>query len=105
MPHAQRGASSVRPDGPAASAVELMSALESQRPQLLKAFAALSLASYAMAYETLPTADLAQYVAFLRSEAGQHLTDVGLKAMGASFVEASTEFGRRLPGTADKANA
>lgn len=101
---AQRGAISMSPATPGPSAFELKTALEAQRPQMLKTFTALTLASFAKAYETLSTFQLRQYVEFLSSEAGRHFTGVGLRAFSESLVEASVEFGRRLPGTSDKSN-
>ena len=102
---AQRGVLSMTPNSPHDSMDDLRSALEAQRPQLLKAFTGLSLASYATAYAELPTSELAQYTEFLKSEPGKHFTDVGLKAFSAALVEAAAELGRRLPGTKDGANS
>ena len=102
---AQRGLLSVTPNSGENSAAEFKAALEGQRPQLLQAFAGLSLASYAIAYSELPTSELAQYTQFLKSEPGRHFTDVGLKAFSEALIEASEELGRRLPGTKDNANS
>jgi len=99
-----RGERSMTPDAPGISEQELRTDLESQRPQMLKAYTAFALASYAKSYATLPSMELAQYVAFLKSEPGRHFVDVGLKALNAALVVGSTEFGRRLPGTRDQAN-
>jgi hypothetical protein len=102
---AQRGASSITPDAPGPSANELRLGLEAQRPQLLQAFTGLSLASCAAAYAALPSSELARYTEFLKSDAGRHFTDVGVKAFSAALVAASIDFGRGLPGTKEKANA
>lgn len=102
---AQRGAASVIPSGPAASPMELKAALDAQRPQLEAAFTQLMRASSALAYAALPDSELAQYLEFLSSKAGRHFNEVGTRAFGAALVEASTEFGRGLPGTKDSSNA
>lgn len=101
---AQQGLRSVTPDAPGTSAGELRAALEAQRPQLLQAFSGLSLASYAKAYTRLPTSELQQYLAFLKSAAGQHFTDTSLQAFTSALVEASAEMGRGLPGAKDRSN-
>jgi hypothetical protein len=102
---AQRGVLSVTPNAPRGSAQELKAALEAQRPQLLQLFSGFALASFAMAYETLSTAELAQYAEFLKSDPGRHFAEVGVKALSAALVEAAAELGRKLPGTSDKANS
>lgn len=102
---AQRGVLSVSPNAPSNAADELRTALEAQRPQLLQAFAGLSLASYAIAYQKLPSAELAQYIKFLKSEPGRHFADVGVKALSAALSEAAAELGRRLPGTKNRADS
>lgn len=91
-----RGASSLASTAPGASEDDLRSTLELQRPQMLQSFTEFSLASYALAYESLSTSDLAQYVEFLKSPAGRHFTDIGMRALTNGFVEGSTELGRGL---------
>ena len=100
----QRGASSVAPNLPRPSQAELRKLLDAQRPQLLQAYTGMALASSAKTYETLSTAMLAQYVEFLKSDAGRHFSEVGIQAIEAAMVEASTELGRRLPASKDQAN-
>jgi len=102
---AQRGVLSMSPGSPSNAAEGLRSALEAQRPQLLEVFAGLSLASYAIAYEKLPTTELAQYTKFLKSEPGRHFTNVGATALSAALIEAAAELGRRLPGTKNRTSA
>ncbi len=101
---AHRGAASMAPDAPGVSSAELRQHLESQRPQMLRAYTGLALASYAKAYASLPTAELDRYLEFLKSDAGRHFTNVGMKAFSAALVEASAEMGRKLQGTRDSAN-
>ena len=102
---AQRGVLSVTPNAPSTAEDEFRAALEAQRPQLLQAFAGLSLASYAIAYEKLPTSELAQYIKFLKSEPGRQFMDVGAKALTAALSEAAADLGRRLPGTKSRASS
>lgn len=100
----QQGAASALSNTPAAPAPKLKAALESQRPQMLKEFAALSLAGFAKVYETMPTEFLEQYVAFVKSAAGRDFNTLCLEALDAAFTEAAAEFGRGLPGAKDQSN-
>lgn len=102
---AQRGAASVAPDAPGPSAAQLRAALEAQRPQMLKAFGAMMLASFAQIYEGLPTGELREYVTFIGSPAGTHFNDVAMDALEAALIDATAEMGRRLPGTRDSRNS
>lgn len=99
-----QGLASVQPGAPAPTARELRAALEAQRGQMLQAFGAMALASSALAYAPLPTASLAAYRDFLRSEAGRHFYDVAWRGVGAAIGDASGTFGRSLPGTRDPSN-
>jgi hypothetical protein len=101
---AYRGAASVMPGKPAMSLAELRALLESQRPQMLRTYAALALAGMALTYEGAEAGALGAYLDFLRSDAGRHFSDLGNAAIDAAMVEASAEFGRRLPGSRDQAN-
>lgn len=101
---AYRGAASVTPGTPGMSLSELRALLEAQRPQLLKAYAALALAGMAITYEPVATGELGAYLDFLKSDAGRHFSDLGNAAVDAAMVEASADFGRRLPGSRDQAN-
>lgn len=83
---------------------QLRAALELQRPQLVEAFTGLSMASLALAYASVPAADLQLYLDFLRSDAGRHFNGMVGQAMDAAMSEAALDFGRRLPGTRDQSN-
>lgn len=98
------GMASVRPDAGGPSEGQVRSALQAQRPQMLQTFTELAQASYATTYAVLPLSDLRAYLRFLQSDAGRHFNAVGARAFGAAMVQASTEFGRRLPGTKDQSN-
>lgn len=102
---AMRGLASVQPDAPADAIEQLGAALDAQRPQMLQGFTVLSTAAFAKTYRGLSTADLARYLEFQKSAAGQHFNTVGARALEAAMVDASTEYGRRLPATRDGANA
>lgn len=101
---AYRGAASVNPGTPGMTLAELRALLESQRPQMLKAYAALALAGMALTYEAAATGELGAYLDFLKSDAGRHFSDLGNAAIDAAMVEASADFGRRLPGSRDQAH-
>lgn len=99
-----RGLRSVLPGMPGPTTAELDAALQAQRPQMIQAFGVLSVASNALAYEGLGDDELGQYLAFLRSPAGQHANQVGVRAFTAALVAAAADMGQRLPGSSDKAN-
>lgn len=100
----QQGAASVSPKAGRPSLGEMMGALGAQRQQLIRTYSAFSLASFALAFSSVPTADLEGYVDFLKSEAGRHFNTVGMRALSAAMFEAATELGRATPGSRDKAN-
>lgn len=100
----QLGAQSVLPGRPGPTAQALRDQLHLQRPRLVDNFRRLMLASTASGYASLADEDLAQYLVFLQSAAGRHVTEQGMKAFEAAMVQASGELGRRLPGAMDAAN-
>jgi uncharacterized protein YfiM (DUF2279 family) len=100
----QQGAASVSPHAARGSASEMKAALEAQRQQFMRTFSAISLASSAVAYSSVPTADLVGYVDFLKSEAGRQFGAVGGRAFSAAILDAAAELGRALPGSRDKTN-
>lgn len=101
---AQVGAASTMPSGPAPSAAEIRGMLEAQRPQMLQAFNAMMLATFAHTYAKLPSQQLRQYVAFIRTPAGTQFNAAAMDAMAAALTDAAAEMGRRLPGTRDGRN-
>jgi hypothetical protein len=100
----QQAAASVSPNAARASAAELRAVLERQRQQLIRTYGALSLVSFAVTYSSLSSDDLAAYIEFLRSEAGQHYSAAGIRAISAAMLKAAAEFGRALPGAKDKSH-
>lgn len=100
----QLGAASAVPGAPAPSATQMRAMLEAQRPQMLQAFTAMTLASFAHAYAGISSQQLQQYVAFIRTPAGTAFNEVGLQALEAALTDAATEMGRGLPGTRDGSN-
>ena len=98
------GAASATQAGPLPSEARARAVLEAQRPQMLKSFTALTLASFARAYDGLPEDDLRAYIAFVRSPAGADFNDASLHALQAALTDAATQMGQRLPGTRDDSN-
>ena len=78
---------------------QLQAALQAQRPQMLQGYSALAAAGFARIYATLPTEELAQYLGFLKSDAGRRYTDIGMRAVGDALMDSSTALLRRLTGT------
>ena len=101
---AQVGAAGTLPSGPAPSAAEIRGMLEAQRPQMLQAFKALTLASFAQVYAKIPAQQLREYLAFIRTPAGTQFNAAALEALGTALTDAAAEMGRRLPGTRDGRN-
>jgi hypothetical protein len=101
----QRGVLAANPDAPAVTTGEINAALAPQRPVLLKAYTTLAMANAALTYQPLPDTELANYVAFMGSPAGQHFNDLVAKALGAALSEAAEDLGRGLPGIKDSANS
>jgi hypothetical protein len=83
---------------------ELKAAFDAQRQQLIRTFSSLSLASYAAAYASVPTAELEAYVDFLKSEAGRQFVAIGTRALSAVMFDAAAELARTVPGSKDKAH-
>jgi hypothetical protein len=101
---AQMGVASTMPNGPAPTAAEVRGMLEAQRPEMLKAFNGMMLASFAHTYAKIPSQQLRQYVAFIRTPAGRQFNAAAMEAMAAALTDAAAEMGRRLPGTRDGRN-
>ncbi len=98
----RRGLSSVTVDETGPSLQDLRAALQVQRPQMLETYAMVSTALSALHYASLSDDELAQYLVFLKSEAGRRYTDVGVQALTDALVDSALEFGRRLKGTQDR---
>jgi hypothetical protein len=97
-------AASAAPGLQGASPAELRAFMEARRPAMLLEFTALSNAVNAKAYANLSTAQLSQYLVFLKSPAGSHFNDVSVKAMDDALINAARELGQQLPGTKDASN-
>ena len=55
-------------------------------------------------YAKIPSQQLRQYVAFIRTPAGRQFNAAAMEAMAAALTDAAAEMGRRLPGTRDGRN-
>ncbi len=100
----QGAALSLMPNAPSDAGEQLRALLEAQRPQLVTALGQAALASFALRYTEVADAQMAQYIAFLASPAGQHYTEVGVQALQAAFVDAARAIGLGMAGTSDKLN-
>lgn len=98
------GAGSVSPEAARPSMGEIKATLDKQRHGMTRAFSALSLASFAVAYASLSPTELEAYVNFLKSDAGRHYNSVTMRAFGAAMLDAAAELGRAAPGAKDKAH-
>lgn len=56
----------------------------------------MSIASFASVYADVSDADLNQYIEFLQTAPGKHLSDVGLRVLDSALVEAATNLGRNI---------
>ena len=92
----QRGmAASTRLAAPGTNS-QLRAQLEAQRGQMIQAFDALFRASFALTYEQLPDQGLQNYVAFLRSPAGQHFNSLVIAAIGQALNDGAESLARSL---------
>ncbi len=91
---AQSSVARVNPKAVKESEAQVRSELDAQRPQLLRAFEAMSLAGFALAYKDLPDATLAAYVTFMSGAAGEHYTDLSGRAFEAALITAFGSLGR-----------
>ncbi len=73
---------------------KLRAELDGQRPQLMRAFEAMALAGFALAYRELPDESLAAYATFMSGAAGDHFTDLSARAFEAALLSAFGSLGR-----------
>jgi hypothetical protein len=92
----RQGLASVMPPGEGPTPEATRALLAEQLPRLRPAFEQLLRAASALAYTDASDAQLAEYLGFLRSPAGQHLSDLVLRVLDAAFLDGATELGRRL---------
>lgn len=98
----RQGLASMLPPGEGPSPEATRALLAQQLPQLRPAFEQMLRPVMAAIYAEATDAQLADYAAFLRSPAGQHLNDLLLRVMDEAFLDAATELGRRLVPAAGK---
>ena len=101
----QQGVQAAQPGATLVPTATLRAAMEAQRAVMLQNYSVLFMASFARTYRAVPSADLSQYVAFLKSDAGRHFNGVALAALAAALTDASAAFGHGLPATKDAANS
>lgn len=99
-----QGAANASPEAARPSLGEIKAMLDQQRRGMTRAFSALALASFAVAYASLSPAELEAYLVFLKSDAGRHYNSVTMRAFGTAMLEAAVELGRAAPGAKDKAH-
>jgi hypothetical protein len=92
----RQGLSGVLPPGAGPTPEATRALLAEQLPKLRPAFEQLVRAVSAVAYAGADETQLAAYAVFLRSPAGQHLSDVMNRVLDEAFLDAATELGRRL---------
>jgi hypothetical protein len=92
----RQGLAGVLPPGDGPSPEATRALLAEQLPKLRPAFEQLVRAVSAVAYASADDAQLADYVGFLRSPAGLHLSEVMNRVLDAAFLDGATELGRRL---------
>lgn len=92
----RQGLASVLPPGEAPTPEATRALLAEQLPRLRPAFEQMLRTTFAVVYAEADDARLVEYLAFLRSPAGQHLHDVMQRVLDAAFLDAATELGRRM---------
>lgn len=79
---------------PAMNETQLRAELDSQRPQMVRAFEGLALANAALVYKDLPDELVTAYVGFMAGAAGDHFNDLTNRAVEAALLEAFSAIGR-----------
>lgn len=92
----RQGLAGVLPPGEGPTPEATRALLAEQLPRLRPAFENLMRTVSVVTYADASDAQLLEYVAFLRSPAGQHLNDVMQRVLDAAFLDGATELGRRL---------
>jgi hypothetical protein len=92
----RQGLSGVLPPGAGPTPEATRALLAEQLSKLRPGFEQLVRAVSAVAYAGADEAQLAAYAVFLRSPAGQHLSNVMNRVLDEAFLDAATELGRRL---------
>ena len=92
----RQGLAGVMPPGAGPSEADTRAMLAEQLPKLKPVFEQMLLAASAVAYADAADGQLEAYVAFLRTPAGEHLSDVMQRVLDAVFLDAATELGSRL---------
>jgi hypothetical protein len=76
------------------SETQLRAELETQRPQMVRAFEGLALANAALVYKDLPDELVSAYVTFMAGAAGDHFNDLTNRAVEAALLDAFRAIGR-----------
>jgi hypothetical protein len=99
---ARQGAASFssQPAGP--SLRELKEALDSRRHDYMRRFSAWAVTVFAAMYSSVADADLEKYLAFLKSDAGEHYLQVTTHAFGRVMFDAAVELGGVLAASRSK---
>jgi hypothetical protein len=92
----RQGLAGVMPPGEGPSPEATRALLAEQLPRLRPAYEQLMRAISAVAYAEANDEQLREYVAFLRTPAGQHLGELMQRVLDAAFLDGATELGRRL---------
>lgn len=79
---------------PVMNETQLRAELESQRPQMVRAFDGLALANAALVYKDLPDELVSDYVKFMAGAAGDHFNDLTNRAVETALLEAFSAIGR-----------
>lgn len=92
----RQGLAGVMPPGTGPSEAEMRAQLADELPRLKPQLEEMMVAFCAVAYADATDAQLDAYVDFLRTPAGEHLSDVMQRVLDAVFLDAATELGSRL---------
>ena len=79
---------------PPLSESQLRAELETQRPQMVRAFEGLALANAALVYKDLPDELVSAYVTFMAGAAGDHFNDLTNRAVETALLDAFRAIGR-----------
>jgi len=102
---ARQGAASVSSHPAAPSLRELKEALDSRRHDYMRRFSSWSVTVFAAMYSSVADADLEKYLAFLKSDAGEHYIQVTMHGFGRAMLDAAVELGGVLAASRGKVGA
>jgi len=100
-----RGVAAANPELPRPSLAELEGFLRGQKAQAMPGMTMFMTAGTARTYASVPDAEMAEYLMFLKTDAAQQFNDAAAKGLIRAISEAGEAMGRNLRGASDAARS